>query len=191
VRERDPNWRPTPFLAHDAEGHIRGVEGEAREAQARFFELQRAGIGPGRFAGESIRARGPERDFTIQENQELNRIGQDTGCHTCGTREPGTNGATSWLTISRRPRTTRLAALSAFFRIAQVAVPFRVAGFGITGQSRDEERSIQIPERRPLCLGRYRRVGTVPEMGGARSIDALMYLGCFARLIPKERPMSS
>jgi hypothetical protein len=71
VRERDPNWRPTPFLAHDAEGHIRGVEGEAREAQARFFELQRAGIGPGRFAGESIRARGPERDFTIQENQEL------------------------------------------------------------------------------------------------------------------------
>ena len=48
VRERDPDWRPTPFLAQTVEGQIRGVEREAREAQARLRELQGAGIGPGR-----------------------------------------------------------------------------------------------------------------------------------------------
>jgi hypothetical protein len=67
-----PIWRPTPFLAQGVEGQIRGIEGEAREAQARFFELQRAGIGPGRFAGESIPARGPERDFRSEERREIN-----------------------------------------------------------------------------------------------------------------------
>ena len=90
VRERDPDWRPTPFLAQTVEGQIRGVEGEAREAQARLLELQRAGIGPGRFAAESIPARGPERDFTAGERREINRIGGETGCHTCGTIDPGT-----------------------------------------------------------------------------------------------------
>lgn len=90
IGERDPNWRPTPFIAQGVEAHIRGIEGEAREAQARFRELQRAGIGPGPFAAESIPARGPERDFTAQERRAINRIGRDTGCHTCGTTEPGT-----------------------------------------------------------------------------------------------------
>jgi 5-methylcytosine-specific restriction endonuclease McrA len=52
--------------------------------------LQDKGIGPGRYAGESIPARGPERDFTVKERRELNDIGNATGCHTCGTRAPGT-----------------------------------------------------------------------------------------------------
>ena len=90
IRERDPDWRPTPFFAQTVEGQIRGVEGEARQAQARLLELQRAGIGPGRFAGESIPARGPERDFTVGERRDINRIGGERGCHTCGTVDPGT-----------------------------------------------------------------------------------------------------
>ncbi len=45
---------------------------------------------PGPNAGESIPARGPQRDFTSGERDAINRIGQETGCHTCGSTNPGT-----------------------------------------------------------------------------------------------------
>jgi len=45
---------------------------------------------PGQFAGDSIPARGPARDFTAAERAQINEIGQSTGCHTCGATEPGT-----------------------------------------------------------------------------------------------------
>jgi hypothetical protein len=91
VRERDPNWRPRRSLYESTEGKIRALEAEAEEAQARASELARVGIGPGPFACESIPARGPGRDFTAAERAEINRIGYSTGCHTCGTRDPGTS----------------------------------------------------------------------------------------------------
>lgn len=90
VREFDPNWRPTPSFKETVEGSIRSYEAEAEEAQARASELARKGIGPGPFAGESISARGPERNFTTSEHDEINRIGSETGCHTCGTKSGGT-----------------------------------------------------------------------------------------------------
>jgi hypothetical protein len=45
-------------------------------------------VGP--FAGKSIPARGPGRDFTRDERRQIDEIGYDTGCHTCGTKNPGT-----------------------------------------------------------------------------------------------------
>jgi RHS repeat-associated protein len=45
---------------------------------------------PGPFAGESIPARSPARDFTQAERSAINDIGRKTGCHTCGTTDPGT-----------------------------------------------------------------------------------------------------
>jgi len=91
VRELDPSWRPRKSLHQETvEGFIRAYEGEAREAEARLVELARAGIGPGPFAGESIPARGPSRDFNALERGEVNRIFSQTGCHTCGTFNPGT-----------------------------------------------------------------------------------------------------
>lgn len=51
---------------------------------------RRTTLEPGPFAGESIPARGPQRDFTSAERGDMNRIGQDTGCHTCGSTDPGT-----------------------------------------------------------------------------------------------------
>jgi hypothetical protein len=45
---------------------------------------------PGPYAGRSIPARGPERDWTPQEIQQIDDIGAETGCHTCGTKDPGT-----------------------------------------------------------------------------------------------------
>jgi hypothetical protein len=47
-------------------------------------------LAPGPHAGESIPARGPERDFTPGEREQINEIGRSTGCHTCGTTDPGT-----------------------------------------------------------------------------------------------------
>lgn len=47
-------------------------------------------LAPGEHAGDSIPARGPERDFTGEEREDVNEIGRETGCHTCGTKEPGT-----------------------------------------------------------------------------------------------------
>lgn len=91
VREIDPSWRPAPSLYDsNAESAIAKANAEAREAEARIAELQRAGIGPRPYAGESIPARGPERDFTADERREINRMGYETGCHTCGMRDPGT-----------------------------------------------------------------------------------------------------
>jgi hypothetical protein len=44
----------------------------------------------GEYAGESIPARSIGRSFTKGEREQINRIGSETGCHTCGTKEPGT-----------------------------------------------------------------------------------------------------
>lgn len=45
---------------------------------------------PGPYAGKSILARGPAQQFTSAERNKIDSIGRKTGCHTCGTKEPGT-----------------------------------------------------------------------------------------------------
>ncbi|WP_197433967.1 hypothetical protein [Agrobacterium vitis] len=45
---------------------------------------------PGPHAGKSIPARGAEPAFTKPERDEINEIGRNTGCHTCGSLNPGT-----------------------------------------------------------------------------------------------------
>ena len=46
-------------------------------------------IGVGPHAGKSIPGHGT-RDFTADERRQINEIGYDTGCHTCGSTDPGT-----------------------------------------------------------------------------------------------------
>ena len=45
---------------------------------------------PGPYASESIPARGSKRDFTAEERRQIDRIGARSGCHSCGTKTPGT-----------------------------------------------------------------------------------------------------
>jgi hypothetical protein len=90
VRELDRNWRPTPSTYESVEGLIKTYQSDTRQAQDRISELQQVGIGPGQFAKESISARGPDRNFTVEERRQLNEIGEKTGCHTCGSNDPGT-----------------------------------------------------------------------------------------------------
>jgi hypothetical protein len=90
LREIEPNWKPTPSAYESVNGLIEKYRADAQQAQDRAGELAQKFIGPGSLAGESVAARGPGRDFTAAERREINRIGYDTGCHSCGTREPGT-----------------------------------------------------------------------------------------------------
>ena len=90
VQELDPKWQSTPSVYESVEGLIQAHQSDLRQAQERISELQQVGIGPGPFAGRSIPARGPERDFSVGERFQLNEIGKETGCHTCGTDAPGT-----------------------------------------------------------------------------------------------------
>ena len=90
VRELDPKWQPMPSAYESVEGLIGAYRSDAQQALERISTLQQVGIGPGRFAGGSITARGPERDFVAAERGAINRIGSETGCHTCGTMSPGT-----------------------------------------------------------------------------------------------------
>lgn len=87
VRERDPGWKPPAQLYEGVEGAIRANDAVARAAGNRLAEL--AGVGPGPYAGDSIPARGPGR-INAKERACIDAIAAETGCHTCGTKLPGT-----------------------------------------------------------------------------------------------------
>jgi hypothetical protein len=74
------------------------IRGEIEDAQGaeEGVTTQNDTLVPGPFAGDSIPARGPERDFTGEERRAVNDIGNSTGCHTCGTKNPGTKGG-NWI----------------------------------------------------------------------------------------------
>lgn len=90
IKELDPRWKPTPQAFETVKGEIAANHATLREGEARLRELQRVGIGPGPFALEWQAARGPGRHRSAEEIRENNRIGRKYGCHTCGTKDPGT-----------------------------------------------------------------------------------------------------
>ena len=89
VQERDPSWRPSASIYSTVEGRIAAIEASAREAEARLRETMRADS-PGPFARGWSAAPGPDRHFTDGTRREINLLGREFGCHTCGTKEPGT-----------------------------------------------------------------------------------------------------
>lgn len=98
---RAPDWRPR-------QSHIDKIDLEIIKAQQRApgaIDTQASGIGIGPYARQSIPARSEKRDFTEQERAEVARLGYLHGCHTCGTREPGTT--TGYFTLDHQ-RPTRL-----------------------------------------------------------------------------------
>jgi hypothetical protein len=90
VREISPTWKPQSQLYSTVEGLIGANLAHAREARVLREKWRYQGIGPGNFSGELREARSPARRFTREEREEVNRIGRESGCHTCGTRDPGT-----------------------------------------------------------------------------------------------------
>lgn len=67
-----------------AAGTVRGAR--ALSAEARAAE---GGVGPGPYARESIPA-GPSPRPNAAQQRQINGMGQRNGCHTCGTKNPGT-----------------------------------------------------------------------------------------------------
>jgi hypothetical protein len=102
VRQMDRDWKPPPSAYQTPEGLIRSYQADAAQARTRAGELAAKGIGPGPFAGESIPARGTGYNFSSEERRELNRIGSETGCNTCGVRSPGTSSG-NWVIDHQLP----------------------------------------------------------------------------------------
>ena len=90
VREISPTWKPQSQLYSTVEGLIGANLAQAREARVLREKWRDQGIGFGNFSAEFREARSPARRFTRAEREEINRIGRDSGYHTCGTRDPGT-----------------------------------------------------------------------------------------------------
>jgi hypothetical protein len=78
------------------DGSVPEMEGAATAATE--AEIAAGGTGrakvstlePGPYAKESIPARGTGRDFTGAERDAIDALGRANGCHTCGTKDPGT-----------------------------------------------------------------------------------------------------
>ncbi len=86
----EPWWRPTPSAYATVDGAIAAAEAARLEAEARYVLLQQVGAAPGPFARDSIPARGLDRNFRAEERAQNNRNGEQGGCHTCGSKDPGT-----------------------------------------------------------------------------------------------------
>jgi hypothetical protein len=83
-------------------GHVQTVEGPPLwmlpifgEADgAEFIEEIASTLKPGPFAEESIPASGPK--ITPKEQAQIDKIGNASGCHTCGAKSPGTKNG-KWI----------------------------------------------------------------------------------------------
>lgn len=90
VQRIDPTWQPRPSLYETIEGEISANKAAAQEARSKYSELQWQGLAPGQFATESQPAAGPGRNRRADQIRLNNAIGSRSGCHTCGTLDPGT-----------------------------------------------------------------------------------------------------
>lgn len=90
VRRADPNWKPRPQAYESLEGEIAANYAIALQARFRLYEIGNAPFGPGPYAREWIVAPARDRRLTRSEQAEVNRIGRTWGCHSCGSRDPGT-----------------------------------------------------------------------------------------------------
>ena len=76
--------------AQKGAAHVHAPRGPPRPSAASGGNPRASTLTPGPHAGESIPARGPQRNFSRSERGQINEIGSETGCHTCGTSTPGT-----------------------------------------------------------------------------------------------------
>ena len=92
IRELEPNNRELSGITTrdwvPSDRDIARVREELLRAKARAAgETSAIPIGP--YARESMPATGPGRNFSVEERREVDRMGNQHGCHTCGTVTPG------------------------------------------------------------------------------------------------------
>jgi len=102
IRELEPNNRQLSYIAPrdwvPNERDVARIHEEllrARQRRAGVNDSQigettrESTLGVGKYAGESIPARSGKRNFNEAERERNNHNGDETGCHTCGTSNPG------------------------------------------------------------------------------------------------------
>ena len=67
-----------------------GARSSAASRAAQLSDDVHPTFQPGPHAGKSIPARSSSQEFTAAERARINKIGSESGCHTCGTTNPGT-----------------------------------------------------------------------------------------------------
>jgi RHS repeat-associated protein len=77
-----------PFVPGGAGATIKAVRGVDKAADAAKATSRTSTLNPGSSAGRSIPASGARA--TSSERARVTKIGQKSGCHTCGTKDPGT-----------------------------------------------------------------------------------------------------
>jgi hypothetical protein len=98
-----PEWRPNQSNIDKLDLEII----KARQRAPGAIDTQASGIGIGPFARESISARSEKRDFNVLERADINRLGLLHGCHTCGTRDPGTRSG-NFILDHQRPSSVNI-----------------------------------------------------------------------------------
>lgn len=96
ARSVDPSWSPRPGVSQTAEGQIAHNNAVEREANAHYAKLRTEGVSFGPFAAERTDGPGPFTRPSARQRAELQRIGEQFGCHTCGARNPGTRSG-AWI----------------------------------------------------------------------------------------------
>jgi hypothetical protein len=97
VQRYNPSWQPQTqsLTSGGTDGDIAALRARRDEAEAYLALLRARGIGPGPYAGDPADL--PFGRETAAGRRQLNRSGDENGCHTCGTRSPGsTSGSWYW-----------------------------------------------------------------------------------------------
>jgi RHS repeat-associated protein len=90
LAKQDPKPQPTPIIPYPGGGKLSNSGGVFKPIPFPAPLGYGVGFSPGPYAAKSIPARSNARDFTSTERCDVNQIGRDTGCHTCGANDPGT-----------------------------------------------------------------------------------------------------
>jgi len=101
VREKVHNWIFSDSTDNSGQGQGQGQAGAGASAGtgagagAEDGNKVPSNVGIGPNAGDSIPA-GPSARPTKEQQEQINEIGNREGCHTCGTKSPGTKSG-NWV----------------------------------------------------------------------------------------------
>lgn len=88
VREKEPNWKPSPQAYETVEGLISSNRAIELQARMRIFQRLATGAETGPFARDWLAAPPTNRRLRRQEQEEIDLLGRKWGCHRCGSKDP-------------------------------------------------------------------------------------------------------
>lgn len=102
VRNIDPGWLPSSGFSATVEGRISHNIAIEREANDRYVIIRSGQVLFGPYTGGRAQGPGPFKRPTEAQRREVDALGAVFGCHTCGTRTPGTRSG-RWIFDHQTP----------------------------------------------------------------------------------------